>query len=670
MSSEEKIMTAELLYDLQVVSDPQLSPDGRQIIFGVQWVDRTTEKKHSNLWLVGVNGEPARQFTYGKQSDRHARWSPDGRFIAFVSNRLDEKQEQLFLLPFFGGEARPLTDLKGSIAGFEWSPDGQRLVMQFRQKDAELLEREADEAKKKLGVVARHITSLEYKLNGSGYLPQEKWHIWTVNTEDGALQQLTEGDYSELSPRWSPDGSQILFLSNRSEDPAKEIDAVDLYLIAAGGGEPTKIETRYGRKMLASFSPDGKSIAYLGREQTGRFYQNTSIFVVPTAGGEARNISAPFDLHFSTATYPDVDSGMTQTAPAWSLDGRFVYAQATLRGDQPLLAVPVNNDTEDLERIIDQPGAIGGFSLDNAQTKVAALWGFLASTGQVALQDLESGRFSVLTDFNQQALDALDLGHIEELVIAGPDGDLQGWILTPPDFDPNEQYPSILEIHGGPQTQYGRVFMHEFYFLAALGYVVHWCNPRGSQGYGEAFSGAILGAWGGVDYADIMAWTGTVAGLPYIDPQRMGVAGGSYGGYMTGVIIGRTNRFKAAVAQRVVSNLLSFYASSDLNIHTEALVGLPTPPWDDPETYWRLSPISGISGATTPTLVMHSEQDNRCDPEQGEQLFVALQKLGVESELIMFPAESHDLSRQGRVDRRVARLLHMARWFEKHLKQA
>ena len=670
MISDKTLKAAEVLYDLQIVFDPQISPDGEQILFGVQRIDRQSEKKYRNIWVVPASGREPRQFTYGEQLDRYARWSPDGREIAFISNRREEDQEQIYIIPFSGGEARPLTTLTGAIGGFEWSPDGHNLVMQFRQKDAEVLEREKDEQKKKLGVVARHITNLQYKGDGAGYLPQEKWHIWTVDALDGATQQITEGNHNETMPRWSPDGSQILFLSNRSADPAKEYDAVDLFLIPAEGGKETIIETPYGRIFVASFSRDGKQIAYIGREHTGKFYQNNCLFVLPAAGGPSRNLTKAYDLHIETYTAADVSSGAAPTPPVWSLDGKTIYVQALMRGDQPLLAIPAAEDSTEPKRTIVEPGVVSSFSFDAAQEKIAALWGFLGRTEQVAVKENNKPDLTILTDFNQPLLADMNLGEIEEVKFTGPGGDeLDGWILKPPGFDAAQRYPSILEIHGGPQAQYGRPFMHEFYFLAAQGYVVYWCNPRGSQGYGEAFAGAIYGSWGDVDYADVMAWADIMEQQSYIDPQRMGVAGGSFGGYMTTLIIGRTDRFKAAVAQRVVSNLISMYGSSDMNIQVEELVGTGAPPWTDLENQWRQSPISTIGNATTPTLIIHSERDNRCDREQGEQVFVALQKLGVDSELLLFPDESHGLSRAGRTDRRVARLQHMARWFEKYLKQ-
>ena len=243
---------------------------------------------------------------------------------------------------------------------------------------------------------------------------------------------------------------------------------------------------------------------------------------------------------------------------------------------------------------------------------------------------------------------------------------LQGWILKPPNFDPEQKYPSIMEIHGGPWAQYGNFFMHEFYYLAAQGYVVYLCNPRGGAGYGEEHAGAIWGEWGDVDYADLMAWADYLAAKPYIDVERMGVTGGSYGGYMTAWIVGHTDRFRAAVMQRSVTNLISMWGSSDMNWVFQQVFG-DQPPYENIEQLWQSSPMKHVGSATTPTLVIHSAQDLRCPLEQSQQFFVALKTLGVETEFVIFPGEPHGLSRGGRTDRRVARLEWIKRWFDRYL---
>jgi dipeptidyl aminopeptidase/acylaminoacyl peptidase len=261
-----------------------------------------------------------------------------------------------------------------------------------------------------------------------------------------------------------------------------------------------------------------------------------------------------------------------------------------------------------------------------------------------------------------------ELGQIEEVWFKGPDNnDLQGWIMKPPDFDASQKYPSILEIHGGPLAQYGNFFMHEFEFLAAHGYVVYFSNPRGGRGYGEAHAQAIWNDHGGADYDDVMAWANYVRQLPYIDETRMGVTGGSYGGFMVNWIIGHTQMFKAAVTQRSISNRLSSYGSSDINWMREFSFD-NEPPWENLANYWSQSPLQYIGNARTPTLVIHSENDFRCPIEQGEQIFVALKRLGVETEMVRFPDTSHGLSRNGRTDRRIIRLQHILRWFDKYLK--
>jgi dipeptidyl aminopeptidase/acylaminoacyl peptidase len=300
---------------------------------------------------------------------------------------------------------------------------------------------------------------------------------------------------------------------------------------------------------------------------------------------------------------------------------------------------------------------------------VAYIWGHFTDPGQVWFWDMAGEEQRQLTHLNEAWLSQVDLGEIEEVWFKGPDGnDLQGWILKPPGFDPGQRYPSILEIHGGPWLQYGELFMHEFYTLAANGYVVYFTNPRGGQGYGEEHGRAIHHSWGDRDYADVMGWADYVSELPYIDKEQMGVTGGSYGGFMTAWIIGHTNRFKAAVAQRVVSNAISFWGSSDVGFLFEDPWADCQPPWENFAAYWRQSPIAFIGNATTPTLVIHSEQDMRCNLEQGTQLFLALRRLGVETEMVIFPEESHGLSRGGRTDRRVERLRHFVRWFDRYLK--
>jgi dipeptidyl aminopeptidase/acylaminoacyl peptidase len=680
-SSKKRLLKAEDLYKIQIISDVRISPDGRHAVYSQQRVEPKTEKKYSNLWVVPTDslsgpGEAARQFTTGDQNDGHPRWSPDGSQIAFLSNRGDkEKPAQIYLIPFGGGEALPLTEIDGEIGDFAWAPDGKKLLLSVRKKDAEVLEREKDEQKKKLGVVARHYDRVFYKLDGYGYLPHERWHIWTVDVRTnpssgvrtGKARQLTDHPvYDEGSPAWSPDGKWIAYLSNISEDPDFTTDRTDLFVMPSAGGQPRQIPTPFGEKSSPSFSPDGCWIAYYAQEGEGKWFKNMGLWIVPVDGSAPpRNLTEKYDLHVSSWTINDLGSPEVMP-PAWSKDGSRLYFPVVHHGSSLLQSIGVSGD--DLQTVIGEGGVVGGLSFDREQQRMAFFYGRMDDPGQVMARELASGKEMQLTQANRELLKEWDLGQVEETWIQGPDGnDLQGWILKPPGFDPAKKYPSILEIHGGPLTQYGKFFMHEFYYLASKGFVVHFTNPRGGRGYGEAHAGAIYGGWGDADYRDLMAWTDFISGLPYIDPQRMGVTGGSYGGYMTVWIIGHTQRFRAAVTQRCVSNFISMWGSSDFNWSFQQELN-DKAPFEDLQKYWDHSPIKYIGNAKTPTLVIHNEMDLRCPIEQGEQVFVALKRLGVESEMVRFPDEFHGLSRSGRTDRRIARLNHILRWFERYLR--
>ena len=666
---EKRKITAEDLYHFQLVTDAEISPDGNHVVYSVQRVDPKTEKKFTNLWVVPTEGGDPVQFTTGDQMDTKPRWSPDSSQIAFLSNRENEKQFQLYLIPFHGGEAQKLTDLKGTFNFIKWSPKGDKLLCQFRKKDPEALERDQDETKKELGVVARHVKRVFFKLDGEGYLPDERWHIWVIDLPSGESQQLTEGEvFDEIHPDWSPDGKEIAYLTNQTPEPDLDPDQVDLFILDVQKGKSRKINTPVGPKQLPVFSPDGKWIAYVGSEGKGNWWQDNSLWVVPSDGkGKAINLTEEYRLDVYNSLINDLPGGFPETPVVWSADGSRIYFLITQHGRAKVLSLEVTQK-ESLETVLEPDGALGLFTIDQDESYLAYLQASFNSPAEVWAHDLKGGVSSKLTSVNETLLSELDLGQIEEIWFDSSDGTkVQGWILTPPGFKETNSYPSILEIHGGPRAQYGAVFMHEFYYLAAQGYVVYFCNPRGSRGYGEDFAKAIWNAWGTVDYQDLMAMADLMEEKPYIDPERMGVTGGSYGGYMTVWIIGHTDRFQAAVTQRCVSNWLSMYGSSDLNWVFQYEFGDQLP-WEAFEHYWKLSPIKYIGNATTPTLVIHSEFDLRCPIEQGEQVFVSLKKLGVETEMVRFPDEFHGLSRAGRTDRRVVRLNHIQRWFDRYLK--
>jgi dipeptidyl aminopeptidase/acylaminoacyl peptidase len=666
--NKKRLISAEDLYKIETISDVRNSPSGKHVVYSQLRVEPRNEEKFSNLWIVNTNGGKPSQFTFGDQKDCQPRWSPDGKSIAFLSNRADrDKPSQIYLIPFRGGEARQLTDIQGTIGNFDWSPDGKIFLCKIRKTDQEVLHRQEDDQKKELGTVLRHYDRVFYKLDGEGYLPKERWHIWTVKVKTGRAKQLTDHSiFSEIDPTWSPDGKLIAFMSNRSDDPDLKPDAVDLFVMPASGRKPRKVETPLGNKSMPSFSPDGRFIAYFGTEGEKMWFRNQGLWVVPTDGSEtAINLTESHDVHVSPMTINDVGAPEIMP-PTWSNNGKTLFFPIVKHGRALLCSIGLHG--KGLKTIAGEQGVVGSFSFNSKQNNLAYFLGKMHDPGQVYVHNPGHKSHNRITQVNDDLLSKIQLGEIEETWIKGPDkNDLQGWILKPPGFDPDKKYPSILEIHGGPLTQYGEFFMHEFYYLAANGYVVHFCNPRGGRGYGQDHAGAIWGGWGDADYRDLMAWADFIEKQPYISKKQMGVTGGSYGGYMTVWIIGHTKRFKTAVTQRCVSNLVSMWGSSDFNWVFQEVLN-DKPPFEDLDKFWEHSPIKYIGNAKTPTLVIHSENDLRCPIEQGEQVFVALKTIGVDTEMVRFPDEFHGLSREGRTDRRIARLNHIVNWFDKYLK--
>ncbi|MAT40978.1 MAG: hypothetical protein CL609_01465 [Anaerolineaceae bacterium] len=669
MSTIKQTITADDLYRMQLITAAEQSPDGKYVISAVQSVDKETEKKYSNLHLTDTKSKETIKFTNGKQSDTVPKWSPDGLSIIFLSNRDDEKQPQFYKIPTNGGEAQKVSSLTGEIGDYLITSNGKTIYFQFRKKDQADINREKDEQTKKLGIISREINRTFYRLDGYGYLPKERWHLWELNIEDGTTRQLTNHEiYDETDPFLSPDEKTLGFFSNRTPDPDLDHDVSDLYLLDLTTLEFNKMETPEGPKNHGAFSPDGTWILYTGQNGKGQDWKNNDLWIIPADGSShAINLTHQFDINVNGGAINDVGT-LPDITPIWSNDNQFIYYQVGQFGDGKF--EKINIHTKQRETLINRKGVVGGVNFDKKQSQATFIFGQAMELPQLYI--IPSGqpqnKITQLTHFNESWLNQLDLGEVEEVWFKGSDhNDLQGWILKPPSFDPQKKYPSILEIHGGPLTQYGNLFMHEFYFLAAKGYVVYFTNPRGGQGYGEEHAKAIYdGKWGIKDYEDLMAWVDIVENLPYIDKTRMGVTGGSYGGYMTNWIIGHTDRFNAAVTQRCVSNLISMWGSSDFNHAFQQIFGNQAP-YQSIETLWECSPMKYIGNAKTPTLVIHSEQDLRCPLEQGQQVFTALKTMGVDTKFVIFPDEPHGLSRMGRTDRRIKRLNEIAAWFDHYL---
>jgi dipeptidyl aminopeptidase/acylaminoacyl peptidase len=504
-----------------------------------------------------------------------------------------------------------------------------------------------------------------------GFLPQDPWQIYALNIETGLLRKLAAGKRDNSSPALSPDGKLVAFVSNRAKDPDLDSLRDDLFVIPFAGGRERLIPTPAGPIAGPIFSPSGKSIAYLGHSNPDDAWgvTNFHVWVVGANGGpKARDLMPKFDRMAADQSITDLEDVHDQVMLQWSADGKRLFFLSSDTGATNLYSLPLSGGKP--TRIFKGKCHIKGFAV-NGSTRIAAFTYADPNTPcdlmTCPTQYGGEAKAKKQTDLNPQLRTKIKLGRTKEVMFTSFDGtEVQGFLVTPPDFKPGRKYPAILEIHGGPRVQYAYTFFHEMQLLAASGYVVFYTNPRGGSGRGETWADAIAGGWGDLDYKDCMAAADYLENLKFVDAKRIGVTGGSYGGWMTNWIIGHTNRFKAAVTQRSVVDLISFTGSSDIGYAlTREFDGFP---WTNKANYEKCSPIYFMEKVKTPILILHNERDLRCNIEQAEQMFVKLKVLGKTVEFVRFPDEPHGLSRHGRPDRRKARLEWILKWFDRYLK--
>lgn len=661
------LITAEDLCRLQVITSISLSPDEKAVAYTVERIDQKENKYFSNLWVKRLDEPAARQYTFGQHNDGKAFWSPDGTQLAFVSTR--DKKTGIYLIPAAGGAERNVIVLDGSVGDLLWHPDGRRLIFALRYNDSHFIE---DEKKKKEAPVFRHITRLFYRLDGAGFLPKDTFQIYALTIDGGALQKITSGKRDNLMPTLSPDGRSVAYVSNRSKDPDIEWLRDDLFVMPIAGGRERRIPTPPGPVEAPKFSPDGKRIAYLGHDNPDDAWgvTNTHLWVVGVSGEpKARDLMPKFDRMAVGNTITDLEDAHGEALVQWSADGRQIFFLSSDTGNTNLWSIPAKGGTP--TRLFRGKCHIKQATF-NGRTRTAALvHSDLNSPGELAVCPAQyRGETKMVTHSDLNPLLRKDrvIARTREVSIRSFDGtEIQGFLVTPPRMSRTRTYPAILEIHGGPRTQYGYTFFHEMQYLAAQGYVVLYTNIRGGSGKGETWAAAIEGGWGDLDYQDCLAAADFLEGLPYVDRKRIGVTGGSYGGYMTNWIVGHTHRFRAAVTQRSVVDLRSFYGSSDVgwSIGRE----FDGKPWTHRDHYDKHSPLTYAKNIRTPLLILHNEKDLRCNIEQAEQLFTQLKVLGKKVEFVRFPDEPHGLSRHGRPDRRLARLDWIRKWFDRYLKK-
>jgi dipeptidyl aminopeptidase/acylaminoacyl peptidase len=648
-----RLIRVEDLRGFQFVSDPRVSPDGRRIAFVLSRINIEKDAYERHVWMADASSGGVEQFTYGQGSDTYPRWSPDGHRLLFLSSgRDEEKKAKIYVIPASGGEARMAARSDEGVVNPQWAPDSRRILYSSKVWTEEKPETDV-----------KVIRRIRYKANGSGTFEGRRVHLFTVKV--GAKpKQLMSGEFDVDAAAWSPDGGTVAFVSNM--EPNADISEVrDVYTIPASGGGFVKVtDGRYAASEV-SWSPDGKLIAFTGNDDPEGHAVDDNIWVMPSGGGEARNITGSLGRSLGQGIGSDLRVATPSPGHAWSRDGSSIMF---LTASTPYSSVyRARVDGGGVEEVIGGR-TVDGFSASDDDSTIAFNAMDATHPAELYVRDTRGERR--LTRFNDKLLRQLKLSSPERFAFRNSEGaEIDGWIIRPPNLKEGEICPAVLEIHGGPRSIYGDGVFHEFQLLAAEGYAVIYTNPRGSAGYDEAYAKAVIGHYGEGDYDDLMRFTDeALRRFSFIDNKRLGVTGGSYGGYMTNWIVGHTDRFRAAVTFRSICNWISKYGTSDIGyMQPESIAGT--------EDYVRdigrhleKSPIMYVKNVKTPILIVHSEEDLRVPIEQGEQWFTALKLHGVETELVRFPGENHELSRSGKPKHREERLRHLVRWMNGHLK--
>jgi dipeptidyl aminopeptidase/acylaminoacyl peptidase len=653
-------ITPEDYYAFEFLREPRISPDGKLVAYVLQAIDRKQNRRNSNIWLASVDGSRAPwQFTTSLQSSSSPQWSPDGQYLAFLSSRpagtesgaasdggssANRPKNQVYILSMSGGEARRVTELKNGVDGFQWSPDGKRLAVLSRLGPSD----RPSENKERSDV--RHYSQLQYKFNDTGWFDDKRTHIWIVDVKTGKETQLTSGDdWDDRDPQWSPDGTRIAFVSDRTGRAYEDSRNTDVWVIPAEGGALVKISDHAEADNTPRWSPNGKSIAFIGSIKER---DHPKIWLAPSTGGSPSVLAA-------------TDLDLIPSDLEWAGDGRGIYFASGVHGEYQLFRVEFASKTT--KAITTGPRAVHSMDISPRAGKMVYTVNDFKHLDDLYVADLNGRNERKLTNLNEALWKQLQLQDVERFTYKGADGwDVDGFFVRPVGWQEGKKYPMILNIHGGPAGQYGVDWFHEFQVYAARGWAVFFVNPRGSTGYGQKFERGIEGEWGRNDYTDIM--NGVEVALqkyPWIDRDRLGVTGGSYGGYMTNWIVGHTNMFKAAVTLRSVSNFISDEGTRDFAYgHAPDFGGDLFEKFD---LYWERSPLKYAKNVKTPILILHSDNDLRVPLEQGEQWYRALKHFGVKTEMVVFPRENHNLTRTGEPRHLVESLNWQIYWFDRFI---
>jgi len=674
LASAKQAITAEDLYKIVHVEDPRISPDGRWVAYVQVSVDKLENGYKRNLWLVGKDGSAPIQITRSGK-DSQPRWSPDSKTLAFTSARDEKPQIYLMRIAEPGGEPRALTSLPNGANSPTWSPDGSHIAFlagmnadgrakedrgEEDPKPVDKLDgkhrkerREHDETKRFDPCIVQR---LPYR-TGTSFITDHFQQIYVIPTAEnpekdaGKPHRLTDVDADHNPPQWTPDGEHVL--TARMGDPSGDEPWrwSNLYRIRVADASSEQLTDETYSSFTPSASPDGNWIAYIRFPRERLSERIARLTIIPAAGGEPGDLNLAFDRNIDDFRWMPNSTGLIFTALD---DGNIEICKVSLENGR-------------IEKIVSGNQHVESFDIAN-DAGIAYIVSTPANPTELFWQDFSVDAPAQMTHVNERFLESVIVQETHEFRWKSPSGeDIQGWYLLPVNYQEGKQYPLVFNIHGGPHVMWGpgmKSMWHEWQFNAARGYVVFYANPRGADGYGEAFQMALHGAWGDVAYEDLMAGIDALLERGFVDPKRMAVSGGSYGGYMTAWIVGHSDRFASAAALRGVYNLLGFPGTTDIPSFIATEMGVE--PWEDPMFLWKHSPLAYAHQIKTPLLIIHSENDYRVPISEGEQLFAFVRRSGGTVKLVRYPREGHELSRSGEPEHRVSSLTHLIDWFDEY----
>ncbi|MFC7357583.1 S9 family peptidase [Jejudonia soesokkakensis] len=643
------------VFELEYAGDPQISPDGDHIVYRRTGFDIMEDKSVGALWIVDAEGKNHRKLTQREGSESQAQWSPDGSKIAFVSAGNDGSE--IFLYWLDTGALARLSQLDGSPSNLSWAPNGKTLAFTMKvEGKAPVIATVPPKPEGAKWAKAPRITDrLKHEADGAGYIKPGFTHIFTIPAEGGTPRQITSGNYNHSgSLSWSPDSFKIYFSANRSDNWEYETRNSEVYAISVMTELFETLTDRNGPDHSPKVSPNGKHIAYIGYEDKVQNYQVSKLQLMDMDGKNKRVISSDLDRSISDAQWASDSDGLYITYDDF---GKTKIAYMDLKGTIKPIVDNVGGTT------LGRPYASGSFSL-SANDKIAYTLSHADRPADVGLVTKNNRIPKILTEINEDLFKYRIMGAVDEIWYKSSiDGrDIQGWIVYPPNFDKRKKYPLLVENHGGPVLNYGNRFSAEIQLYAAAGYVVFYPNPRGSTSYGEEFGNLLYNNYPGEDYNDVMDGVDAVIAGGKIDADRLYVTGGSAGGIMTAWMIGKNNRFKAAVVAKPVMNWISKTLVAD-NYFVYSNYRYPGNPWDNFENYWKFSPISLVGNIETPTMVMVGMEDLRTPPSEAKQLYHALKIQKKETVLVEIPEASHGIA--ARPSNLITKVAHTLAWFEK-----